>query len=489
MILGVNADPHAQAQKAEELFNRGRFAEAYPLFLSLAKAHPAVDQYRLRLGEICLKQGRKDDALRIFKHLAAVLTEKGQVAAAVAIGKRVAEIAPNDREIQKNLEGVYAQPVDDINAESPAPGDHWKKAQAQARERVSRSARAKLEVTNASMDLAGPRDRVTLSAEEMAGRPGSRDIDSNISASGLELADDGDLSDRSIGAADGYANVSFREKSLTDLSVAGMEAPREYPRIPLFSDLPAGAFEKVVDRFKRLTYPPNTVILRQGDPGESIFVVAVGQVRVVREVKGADHELALLGPGDFFGEFAYFSRTSRGASIIAVGIVELLELTRESLQEIIMENPKVERALFNFYKQRVLSNLLSESPLFSPITPEDRAHLIALFNWKTFNAGEYVFREGDPPDDFYVVQSGQVEVTKKGAAAALATLGPGEFFGEYAMITNAPRSASIRALEKTILAVLTREGLKQLLQGRPAVAEVLKRVAKDRMAANLAKHS
>jgi NADH dehydrogenase len=66
-----------------------------------------------------------------------------------------------------------------------------------------------------------------------------------------------------------------------------------------------------------------------------------------------------------------------------------------------------------------------------------------------YASGDYIFRQGDPGTSFYVIEKGEVEVFRrvegKNSDEVIAVLGPGDFFGEVALIDNQPRSASIRA--------------------------------------------
>ncbi len=103
--------------------------------------------------------------------------------------------------------------------------------------------------------------------------------------------------------------------------------------------------------------------------------------------------------------------------------------------------------------------ILNKVPIFAGL---DRKHLKRLSNLmvpRTYKSGETIVKEKDQPAGFFVVASGQVEVVR-GAAGdkpqVLATLGPGEFFGEMALFEAQARSATVRALEDMECLAMTR---------------------------------
>lgn len=131
---------------------------------------------------------------------------------------------------------------------------------------------------------------------------------------------------------------------------------------------------------------------------------------------------------------------------------------------------------------------LPKIPLFSDL-PEDA--FIALFEkcpLQRFEEGQLVFEEGDKADAFYVICAGQVRVFRSDAGARrdLATLDEGSFFGEMALLSEAPRSASVEAgSEDTQVLVISAEILKELSSSYPVVATALKKFCRQRMLSNL----
>jgi CRP-like cAMP-binding protein len=131
---------------------------------------------------------------------------------------------------------------------------------------------------------------------------------------------------------------------------------------------------------------------------------------------------------------------------------------------------------------------LPRIPLFSDL-PEDA--FIALFEkcpLQRFDEGQLVFEQGDKADAFYVICAGKVRVfrTDAGHRRELATLEEGSFFGEMALLSEAPRSASVEAgTEDTQVLAISAEILTELSAQHPPVATALRKFCRQRMLSNL----
>jgi CRP-like cAMP-binding protein len=102
---------------------------------------------------------------------------------------------------------------------------------------------------------------------------------------------------------------------------------------------------------------------------------------------------------------------------------------------------------------------------------QDYRHRHRLFTIKRYDAGEIVFREGDEGDCAYFIRKGAVEVVADKDGTVIATRGPGEYFGEMALISNAPRSATIRTTAPTEFALLGKENFLDMMRVMPAAEE------------------
>jgi len=457
-----------QFNQALERINQGHWQEAFGLLVALCKTHPEESQYRVKLSEVCLGLNRPADALRILKHLAATLISQRQMTQAIAVGKRILEIDPQDREVQKQLEDLYAQG-------SERPQDEWRKAQEKARQQVRATVQSTLTVGGDSLDMAGEGDRVTWSAAEMVGTVG------NLNGSGLDIETAPGL-DRSVSGADGYNSISFGgEDFSTDVSVSPIRRNKSLPKIPLFSDLPPGPFSRLIEQCERRSLATGETIIRQGDKGRCLYVLTYGKVGVIYEENFKEYPLAELAPGSFFGEMSYYSKGPREATVTAREMGEVLEVSYQVLDELLVEFPKVERALRNFYKERVLKNLFRRSELFASLNEKEVDQVCQKFEFMACKKGQKIVGEGEAADRFFVIQRGYFNVHRQGAPETLAELTAGEFFGEYSLITGSPRSASVTAAEDGMLLSLSAQGFKALLQGRPQVIEKIREIAKERI--------
>jgi CRP/FNR family cyclic AMP-dependent transcriptional regulator len=112
--------------------------------------------------------------------------------------------------------------------------------------------------------------------------------------------------------------------------------------------------------------------------------------------------------------------------------------------------------------------------------------LFARFG-RTCAAGEVLFREGDVGDTMYVLQNGEIRITKevKGEEKVLAVLGPGEFFGEMAILNAKPRTATATAETESRVLVLGARTFEQMVVGNTEIAvRLIQRLARRLDAAN-----
>ncbi len=253
--------------------------------------------------------------------------------------------------------------------------------------------------------------------------------------------------------------------------------PGGRPVIPLFSDLKKEELSRVMEKIHARWLAKGEPICKEGEPGDSIFIISHGSVAVSRQqLQKGKVVLNELKEGDFFGEFGFFSNSRRQATVETLMDTEVLEITKDSLQKIIQEYPGVSQVLFKFYKERVLDNLLAASSLFQAFSRPERKEILMHLSLEEFAEGVTVLEEGAPGDCLYIIKSGEVEVfsfNAQGEKSVLANLKEGDYFGEISLITGRPRSASVKALRSVELVRLTKKDFDQFVVKRPETMKIL----------------
>lgn len=278
--------------------------------------------------------------------------------------------------------------------------------------------------------------------------------------------------------------VAHCEQLGADLSKAGQVYPEKLPPIPLFSELPSGAFARVLAAMKLRRTRPGEVIVAEGEPGHSFFVLARGEVAVTKHLaQGGERRLATLHDGAIFGEMAMVSASPRTATVAAVTDCDLLEFDREALAAVSHDVATVAVALDKFTRERLLNNLLATAPLFAPLDRRQRFDLIRRFTAHDVAAGVAIIEEGATGRGLFMLLSGEVDVSKRdgGSKVLLASLGPGDVFGEISLVHDEPASATVTAAKQSTVLFLAKEIFHRLEEAVPEIGDYVRNLGEERM--------
>jgi len=198
-----------------------------------------------------------------------------------------------------------------------------------------------------------------------------------------------------------------------------------------------------------------------------------------------DNPVAMLGPGDLFGEMTCMSLYPRSATVRAATDCTALEMLRNVLD--IMQRNKTFRArLDHSYRQRALDSHLRAVPVFAELTDGFIEGLRERVELLRFTPGQVICRQGDAADSFYLVRIGFVKVsqTHAGGEMVLAYLSRGEYFGETALLEHTERSATCTALDHVEVVRISAEDFASMTRQFPGVREKLAHVGQERMQMN-----
>jgi CRP-like cAMP-binding protein len=253
----------------------------------------------------------------------------------------------------------------------------------------------------------------------------------------------------------------------------------------LFAELSEEEFHQVIAHLKSYQVSKGSLICKEGEKGESLYIISHGEVGIYKyniKEKG-EVLLNVLKEGDFFGEFSFFSQQRRSASARAMTDIGLLEITLKDFDEIQKIYTNISEVLLTFYKKRVVDTILALSPPFNTLRSRDRKRLVEKFSYQVVNPNTLVIREGTPPSFLYLIKSGRVEVfsEEEGKKVILGYLTAGDLFGEISLILGKDHTASVITLTRTELLSISREDVEVIINSYPHVRETLKRSSLERL--------
>ncbi len=131
------------------------------------------------------------------------------------------------------------------------------------------------------------------------------------------------------------------------------QAEKEREASHFFAEFPQEALEQLLSSTTVRSFGTDELIVREGEPGTSLFLIEEGDVEVrTTDPTGRGLVLAHLGPGEFFGEVAVLTGKPRTATIVTTCAVTVIEIYKEDLDQIAAQYPEVRQVLQRFYEQR-----------------------------------------------------------------------------------------------------------------------------------------
>jgi CRP-like cAMP-binding protein len=255
--------------------------------------------------------------------------------------------------------------------------------------------------------------------------------------------------------------------------------------VPLFSRLAPDAFVALLEALEVRAFFPGQTVVEEGTPGASMFAVVEGRAELRRTLEGGERKaVGTVGPGDFFGEVALISEGPRLATVVATERAVLLELGRGRLEAVALKHPQVATVVEDFYRQRLVDNVLRTHPLFTRLTPEQKAAVARDFQMRSVAPGEALLTQGQPGDAFYVILRGSCTPWLEqlhGRRTPLAVLREGDVFGEISLLLDKPVSATVRSDGPGVVLRLERAAFEKHLLSQPGLKGMLMRMGTERL--------
>ena len=229
----------------------------------------------------------------------------------------------------------------------------------------------------------------------------------------------------------------------------------------LFRDLPAEELAAVAAAVKPEEHRRGSYVVREGEPGEKLYIVLSGRLEVRRDyAPGRSEPVAEMGEGDVFGEIALLQGGPRTRSIRSLGRSVLLALDKADFERLVLT--KLSRQAVADAVQKV--GFLQRTELTRNWSHATMAAFARRATLREAEEGVAILTEGAANHWFFLVHRGELAVSVKGKE--LRTLKPGDSFGELSLLGNGYATATVSVVSKlaSVLVIPARDFLEFVSQ-------------------------
>jgi len=240
--------------------------------------------------------------------------------------------------------------------------------------------------------------------------------------------------------------------------------------IPLFADLTGAELNTLAEELDREAYATSADVVRQGEPGDRLYLIQRGAATVLIRDHQTEREIAWLADGDYFGEGSLLAGGVRTATVRTTEPTEFYTLTRANFTALADRVPAIRVAVETVLQTR-RANRLRLIPLFAGLDLADLLALGAVLQSVSFPAGVDVVRQGEPGDTLYLIGRGRavVLVAARAVEQEVDQMTDGDYFGEFALFSGGTRTATVRTTEPTEFYTLSHTRFAALLAQEPAI--------------------
>ncbi len=239
-----------------------------------------------------------------------------------------------------------------------------------------------------------------------------------------------------------------------------VEAALLIEALPLFDDVPAEALDDLAGRVRLRSFATGEPVVRQGERADAFYVVRTGTLQVVEEDRESGNERALrvLGRGEAFGELGLVEAAPRLATVRALEPSELFQIDKGTFDRLLADMVLVPE----FAPTLQAMADLRELRCYAHLEADELREVLRRGTWENRSPGERIVTQGEVGSAFFAISAGQVEVLENGVLVRV--LGPGEYFGEIALLMDTSRTATVVARTPVRLFWLGREGFDDLVR-------------------------
>ena len=224
------------------------------------------------------------------------------------------------------------------------------------------------------------------------------------------------------------------------------------------------------------------VLCHQGEIDRRVFIIVMGEVEISEGEGENQVVLAHLKRGEVFGEISALFESPRISNVKVTKPSVVLIIPGDVFENIITGRSALYNAILERYKNRLSETALRSVDLFRHIEGDILKPLIEVASIVGISEGGTIVTEGEAGDYFYIIIRGTACVSHDlgGSTINLALMKSGDYFGEWSVLTGAPRAATVSAIDRVDLLQIERGAMLSFIQEQPEVGERIDLIAHNR---------
>jgi CRP-like cAMP-binding protein len=346
----------------DELVAAKKYKQAIELLRQQFKAGSRDPRLRLQLADVLVLAGRAKEATPILSGLADEYARAGFAAKAIAVLKKLQKAAPGNPDVERRMAKLLHAKLADSGAGTIPPTRAASDSSVSfGMEEIGADGPGEIGIGDAFLPVSTPSapsspppaakaPAAAAPAAAAAPLPAAEELlagEPIVEPAGSIVETDeffGLLDDMVDGVAVGV------EATAADAAAAAVPATPQNAFLSAFSE---AELQAVIHRFQLLSFAPGDIVVSEGQPGNSLFVLTTGTLKTfVRDQSGRNVALRDLEEGSFFGEVGVLTGKPRSATITCASACELLELDRAAFDEIVAQYPRVRDLIRATYESR-----------------------------------------------------------------------------------------------------------------------------------------
>ncbi|MCU0242135.1 MAG: cyclic nucleotide-binding domain-containing protein [Vicinamibacteria bacterium] len=324
----------ARQESLPELLARKKYDKAIEMLKAQFRQRGADPRLRMQFADVLVMAGRAKEAVPVLIGLADEYALEGFAAKAIALLKKIEKIAPGRADVERKLAHL-----------------------------IKEKQRPVVDISTASL----PEIEIGFEPSAIPAEPAPAPETASVPAA-PEFNEEFQQSQQSAEIFRDQLLDALQESLAIQNAAAGpaAAAPPVGNKGLLFEDFSNDELVAVMHGLELISFDAGDIIITEGEPGDSLFILTTGQVKAfVKSPSGKHIIVRVLDEGSFFGEISVLRGTPRTATVTAATRCELLVLDKATLDTITATHPRVRTVLEDFYRQRAGSEAETQVRMMS----------------------------------------------------------------------------------------------------------------------------